>query len=174
MEEGALPLDLGWMSSGWPRVGQIGLSWLFAHHPAWREEASEKYRQMAALGNAVPASELWQILESVEQLRRDVAQLFEHIDLIVTPAAAALPWPAAEAFPPVIAGQPVGPRGHAVFTGWVNAAGLPAVALPCEQSREGLPIGVQLIGDYASDDALLELAASFEAAAPGGWRWPAL
>ena len=67
----------------------------------------------------------------------------------------------------------IGPRGHAIFTGWVNAAGLPALAIPCEPSAQGLPIGLQLIGDYGTDDALLELAGD-----PGGplgrpWSWPA-
>jgi aspartyl-tRNA(Asn)/glutamyl-tRNA(Gln) amidotransferase subunit A len=57
-----------------------------------------------------------------------------------------------------------------MFTGWVNAAGLPALALPCEASREGLPIGVQLIGGYGCDDALLALGESLQAQ----WRWPAI
>ncbi len=174
VDEGELPLDLGFMSTGWPVIGQIGLAWLFAHHPAWRHGAADKYLAMAEAGARVPATDLWQITEAVEQLRRDVARLFTRIDLIVTPATAALPWPAADAFPPVIAGQPVGPRGHAVFTAWVNAAGLPAVALPCEPSATGLPIGVQLIADHGCDTALLALAAQFETAGPRGWSWPAL
>lgn len=174
VKQGPLPLDLGFMTARWPVVGQIGLAWLFAQHPAWRDGASAKYLDMADAGARVPASELWQILETVEQLRRDVAQLFTRIDLIVTPAAAALPWPAEEAFPTIIAGQQVGPRGHAVFTGWVNAAGLPALALPAEPSSEGMPIGIQLIGDYGSDDALLSLGAAFEALVPWAGRWPSL
>jgi aspartyl-tRNA(Asn)/glutamyl-tRNA(Gln) amidotransferase subunit A len=174
VQEGELPLDLGFMTNGWSMVGQIGLSWLFAHHPQWRAGASPSYGAMAEAGARRPAADLWQVLETVEQLRRDVAQLFTRFDLLVTPAAAALPWPADEAYPPVIAGQPVGPRGHAIFTGWVNAAGLPAVAMPCEPSSTGLPIGVQLISDFGSDVALLALAAQFEAAAPQAWRWPSL
>ena len=74
----------------------------------------------------------------------------------------------------MIDGQGVGPRGHAVFTGWVNAAGLPALALPSDPSGDGLPIGIQLIGPYGGDDALLALGAAFEAAAPWAQRWPAL
>lgn len=174
VEEGALPLDLGWMNGAWPAVGQIGLSWLFGQHPRWADGASEKYLQMAEQGRVRAGAELWQILESAEQLRRDAARLFEQVDLVVTPAAAALPWPADEAYPPVIDGQPVGPRGHAIFTAWVNAAGLPAVALPCERLEEGLPIGIQVIGAYASDSALLKLAMEYEAAGPQGWCFPAL
>lgn len=174
VDEGELPLDLDFMTAGWPMVGQVGLAWLFERHAHWRDGASPRFIQMADAGSQIPAAALWQLLEAVEQLRRDVAELFTRYDLIVTPSAAALPWPADEAYPPVIAGQPVGPRGHAIFTAWVNAAGLPAVAMPCAPSADGLPIGVQLIGGYASDDALLALAAQVEAAAPRGWSWPTL
>jgi aspartyl-tRNA(Asn)/glutamyl-tRNA(Gln) amidotransferase subunit A len=100
--------------------------------------------------------------------------LFADVDVIVLPSAAALPWPAQDAFPGTIDGQEVGPRGHAVYTGWVNAAGLPGLALPCEPSREGLPIGMQLIGPYGADDSLLDLASAFEAAQPWSARWPEL
>ena len=138
------------------------------------EKWSPKYLAMADLGRQLPAARLWQILERVAQLRRESAALFDTLDVIVLPAAAALPWPAVQAFPTHIDGQEVGPRGHAVYTGWVNAAGLPALALPCEPSREGLPIGLQLIGAYGSDDSLLDLGAAFEAAQPWSHRWPAL
>jgi aspartyl-tRNA(Asn)/glutamyl-tRNA(Gln) amidotransferase subunit A len=122
----------------------------------------------------VPASRLWDIVERVKQLRRDVSRLFERIDVIVLPAAAALPWKAEDAYPTRIDQQEVGPRGHAVYTGWVNAAGLPGLALPCAPSREGLPIGMQLVGPYGGDDLLLDLGAAFEAAQPWAQRWPAL
>ncbi|MGV8804577.1 MAG: amidase [Polaromonas sp.] len=172
--EGAMPLDLAFMATAWPVVGQVGLAHLFETHPQWREGASAKYLEMAQQGAAQPAARLWGILETVAQLRGDCARLFREIDVIVTPAAAALPWPAEQAFPPVIAGQPVGPRGHAVFTGWVNAAGLPALAVPAQPSSSGLPIGVQLIGAYGADDMLLDLGEAYEAQAPWAGRWPPL
>ena len=129
---------------------------------------------MARQGAAQPAARLWEIVEAVAQRRSDCARLFREIDVLITPAAAALPWPADEAFPPVIAGQAVGPRGHAVFTGWVNAAGLPALAVPARPSSSGLPMGVQMIAAYGADDMLLDLGEAYEAAAPWAGRWPSL
>ena len=172
--EGAMPLDLAFMATAWPVVGQVGLAHLFETQPAWREGASAKYLEMARQGAAQPAARLWEIIETVARLRSDCARLFGEIDVLVTPAAAALPWPADEAFPPLIAGQTVGPRGHAVFTAWVNAAGLPALAVPAQSSSSGLPIGVQMIGAYGADDMLLELGAAAETAAPWADRWPPL
>ena len=174
VREGTMPLDLGFMSTAWPQVGQIGLARLFEQHPAWREGASPKYRAMAEEGATIPATRLWGIFETVQKLRRDAANMFRDIDVLVTPAAAALPWPAEEAFPTRIDGHSVGPRGHAVFTGWVNAAGLPALALPVQPSSRGLPIGLQLIGAHGAEDLLLALGADYETMAPWSARWPSL
>lgn len=171
---GALPLDLEFFAEAWPQIGQIGLASMFDQHPDWEPQASSKYRDMAAAGRKLAGARLWQIVERVKQLRRECAALFQRVDVIVMPSVAALPWPAEAAYPTRIDGQEVGPRGHAIYTGWVNAAGLPSLALPTAPAREGLPIGMQLIGAYGSDDALLDLGAAFEATAPWAHRWPQL
>lgn len=174
VQQGPLPLELDFYAEAWPQIGQAGLAQLFDRHPDWAAQASPKYLEMAGKGRAIPAARLWQILEQVKKLRRDSAALFESLDVIVLPSAAALPWKAQDAYPTHIDGQEVGPRGHAVYTGWVNAAGLPGLALPCEPSREGLPIGMQLVGRYGGDDLLLDLGAAYEAAHPWADRRPAL
>lgn len=174
VESGPLPLDLDFFATAWPQIGQIGLASLFAQHPDWAAQASPKYRDMAERGRQLPAALLWQTLERVRQLRRESVALFERFDVVVMPSAAALPWPKREAYPTRIDGQEVGPRGHAIYTGWVNAAGLPALAVPTAPSQEGLPIGMQLVGAYGSDEQLLDLGAAYEAIAPWADRWPAL
>jgi aspartyl-tRNA(Asn)/glutamyl-tRNA(Gln) amidotransferase subunit A len=174
VERGELPLDVAFVMQAWPEIGQVGLAAMFDRHPEWEAEASAKYREFASLGRRVSGSRVWQIMERVRDLRRESAALFERIDAIVMPAAAALPWPAADPYPTRIDGQEVGPRGHAVYTGWVNAAGLPGLALPCTPSRDGLPIGLQLIGGYGRDDLLLDLGAAYEAIEPWADRWPEL
>jgi aspartyl-tRNA(Asn)/glutamyl-tRNA(Gln) amidotransferase subunit A len=174
VRRGPLPLDLDFFAEAWPQIGQAGLAQLFDRHPDWALQASGKYLDMAENGRRLPAARLWQILEQVKKLRRDSVALFDDTDVIVLPSAAALPWKAEDAYPARIDGQDVGPRGHAVYTGWVNAAGLPGLALPCDPSREGLPIGMQLVGRYGGDDMLLDLGAAYEAAHPWAQRWPSL
>ena len=174
VERGELPLDLRVLLEAWPEIGQVGLAAMFDRQPAWEAQASPRYRELAAAGRRVSGPRVWQIMEHVTRLRRDSAALFERVDVIVMPAAAALPWPAEEAYPTHIDGHAVGPRGHAVYTGWVNAAGLPGLALPTAPSREGLPIGMQLIGAYGRDDLLLDIGAAYEALEPWAERWPAL
>jgi aspartyl-tRNA(Asn)/glutamyl-tRNA(Gln) amidotransferase subunit A len=174
VEHGALPLDLSFIIEAWPQIGQVGLAAMFDEHPDWEAQASAKYREAAELGRSVSGPRVWQIMDRVRRLRAESAALFERVDVIVTPAAAALPWPAAMPYPPVIDDQDVGPRGHAVYTGWVNAAGLPGLAVPASPSADGLPIGLQLIGAYGSDNLLLDLGAAYEAVAPWADRWPEL
>ena len=174
VEFGALPLDVNYLMEAWPQIGQVGLAAMFEQHPEWKALASPKYRELADAGRSVSGARVWQIVEHVTRLRRECATLFERLDVIVMPAAAALPWPAHEPYPAHIDGQAVGPRGHAAYTGWVNAAGLPGLALPARPSREGLPIGIQLIGAYGQDDLLLDLGAAYEALAPWSDRWPDL
>jgi amidase len=54
------------------------------------------------------------------------------------------------------------------FTPIFNASGQPGISLPLYQGRDGLPLGVQLVGRPAGEGALLALASQLEAAAP--WR----
>ena len=174
VERGDLALDLRFLLDAWPEIGQVGLAAMFDQQPAWEAQASPRYQELAASGRRISGSRVWQIMERVTRLRRDSAALFERVDVIVMPSAAALPWPASDAYPTVIDGQEVGPRGHAVYTGWVNAAGLPGLALPTAPSRQGLPIGLQLIGGYGRDDMLFDLGAAYEALDPWADRWPTL
>lgn len=52
----------------------------------------------------------------------------------------------------------------------VNLAGLPGISLPCGSGREGLPIGLQLVGPQLSDAQLLTVAHAFERATEFGAR----
>ncbi|HVF62552.1 MAG TPA: amidase [Casimicrobiaceae bacterium] len=162
VETAALPLSLDAITEFWPLVGQIGLARLFAADAALRECASAKYVDMAEQGARVSATRLLEGLEAVAALRRETDALFERFDFIVTPTTAALPWLAEEAFPSTIDGKSVGPRGHAVFTGWVNACGNPAISVPASPASAGLPIGIQIIGRFGGDDAVLSLAREIE------------
>jgi aspartyl-tRNA(Asn)/glutamyl-tRNA(Gln) amidotransferase subunit A len=85
-----------------------------------------------------------------------------------------MPWPAEEPYPAAIGGHAAGPRGHAVYTAWVNLCGHPAINIPAAPAPSGLPIGVQLVADFGQDDALLALAAQLEVALGWSARWPAL
>ena len=46
----------------------------------------------------------------------------------------------------------------------VNIAGLPGISIPCGIDKQGMPIGMQLIGNKFEEDKLLNIAYAFEQA----------
>lgn len=173
VEEGPLPFDVEPLNAIWPLFGQVGVAHLLEGNPNGEKLVGETLVKMAAEGRRIPAHCYLAAIEQVNQFRRTVRDVFAHWDVIMTPSAAALPWPAAQPYPTEIDGKPVGPRGHAVFTGWVNACGHPGLNLPAAPSATGLPIGFQLVGDFGADRLLLDLASRYETAQPWSDRWPA-
>jgi Asp-tRNA(Asn)/Glu-tRNA(Gln) amidotransferase A subunit family amidase len=172
VEQGALPFDVSAIAEFWPVLGQVGVATILARHPGKAHLVGERMRAMAEAGREVPATRYLEGLEEVDAFRRSVTQAFARFDLILTPSAAALPWPADEPYPSQIDGCEVGPRGHAVYTGWVNACGHPAINLPGVPSRSGLPIGFQLVGRFGADELLIDVARRYEMANPSRERWP--
>jgi aspartyl-tRNA(Asn)/glutamyl-tRNA(Gln) amidotransferase subunit A len=158
------------INAKWPAVAQTGLAWLMREHADKRDRLGASIRAMADAGDAVPATDFFDAMHAAHVLRGRLAELFTSYDMILTPTAAALPWPAEITHPGTIAGIPVGPRGAAIFTGFVNAAGCPAISIPCTPSRSGLPIGLQLIAPWGRDEDLCAVGAQYEAAFP----WPAV
>lgn len=54
-----------------------------------------------------------------------------------------------------------------------NVTGEPAISLPVARGSDGLPIGIQLVAPYASDELLLALAGQIERALPWAGTYPA-
>jgi amidase len=71
-----------------------------------------------------------------------------------------------KAFKPII--------GYVPFTAMQNATGQPAINLPLNWSKSGLPIGVQFVARYGDEMTLLKLAAELEKAQPWAQRRPNL
>jgi aspartyl-tRNA(Asn)/glutamyl-tRNA(Gln) amidotransferase subunit A len=156
----------------WPVITQTGVAWLLSRHQGWKEKVGSAAAAMAEAGAKLSAADYLDALDRVARVRRDIETLFERYDLVLTPTTAALPWPATEVYPRTIAGRQVGPRGHAIFTPLANAAGLPAISLPCAPSASGLPIGFQLVGAMGRDALVLAVAHEHEKATGLRVKWP--
>jgi aspartyl-tRNA(Asn)/glutamyl-tRNA(Gln) amidotransferase subunit A len=174
VEEGEAPFDVDEFNRIWPIVSQSGLAWMFRRHGLNLDRATPPLRDMAITGAKLGAVDYVDALETVRGLCASLAAAFAHHDLIMTPSAAALPWPAPQSHPPLIDDRPVGPRGHAVFTAFVNASGCPGINIPSAPSPSGLPIGFQLVGRYGADALLLRMARQYEDAHPWTQLWPPL
>jgi len=82
----------------------------------------------------------------------DVDRIFNDLDVIVTPTV------------PVTAPLINGPIDGALIlrnTWPFNAAGIPAISVPCGKDANGLPIGLQIAGRRNNDDGVLRAARMF-------------
>ncbi|MDR0635050.1 MAG: Asp-tRNA(Asn)/Glu-tRNA(Gln) amidotransferase subunit GatA [Azoarcus sp.] len=108
-----------------------------------------------------------------QKLRRliagDFRRAFAECDLIAGPTSPVTAWTLG-----AMSGDPVQMYLADIYTTPVNLAGLPGLSHPCGFDAGGLPVGLQLIGDYFSEAKLLAAAHRFQQATDWHLRRPAL
>jgi aspartyl-tRNA(Asn)/glutamyl-tRNA(Gln) amidotransferase subunit A len=72
----------------------------------------------------------------------------------------------------MIEGKKAGPFQWIAFTYQFNMTGQPAATVPVGFTKDGLPIGLQIVGRHLDDATVLRAAAAYEAAAPWKDKWP--
>jgi Asp-tRNA(Asn)/Glu-tRNA(Gln) amidotransferase A subunit family amidase len=108
---------------------------------------SEKLRKQIEQGREVRAIDYQRALARIDPIHESFVELFEQrYDAIITPAA---PAPA-----------PIGleATGDPAFCTLWTLCGMPAISLPLMQAKNGLPIGLQLVGPRGGDARLLRTA----------------
>jgi aspartyl-tRNA(Asn)/glutamyl-tRNA(Gln) amidotransferase subunit A len=103
-----------------------------------------------------------------------VRRYFDTHDLLLTPTIATPPFKVGLDNPPDIAGRPVEAYDWIPFTYPFNLTGNPAASVPCGFTKDGLPIGLQIVGRRFDDVTVLRAAAGFEKLAPWADRKPAI
>src|SRR5262249_54088883 len=126
-----------------------------------RTMAGAFVRAMAGEGERVNRAGYIDALERGGGPRGRCGEMFDQFALVFSPTAASLSLGAEKPYPDRIGGGSAAPRDHAVFTGWVNIAGLPAISMPVAVSKGQLPIGVQIVAAFGADAALLAFALAF-------------
>ncbi len=129
-------------------------------------------RWLLERGRAVPARQLAEALTWLAGFEERVIRRFAPFDAVLTPALALTP--------PRVGwyDQQDGERNFAQqvqftpFTSFVNVAGLPAITVPVEETADGIPMGVQLIGRPGGEAVLFALAVQLERRVRRGQRHP--
>ena len=96
-------------------------------------------------------------------VKRDYVTAFEKCDAILTPTSPSVAFKIGEK-----SDDPLAMYLNDIYTVSANLAGVPAISVPCGLSDEGLPIGMQLVGNFWSEDVLLNLAHAYETSFPLG------
>jgi len=109
-------------------------------------QLSEVLLDTIAEGEKVSAVDYHRAIDMVEVLNAGLERIFERYDAIVTPAAAGQ------------APVGLGSTGDPAFCTLWTLCGLPAISLPLIVGGDGMPIGVQVIGQRRHDGRLIRNA----------------
>lgn len=167
--------DLEEMSSDGYDVEPV---WRVINHTSWRgrfaplaaahaDQLSPSLLQQLALAEHVDGVAFQQATFARTALFRKVQAQMETHDFIFTPTLSRTALPIDQ---DLFGGIEIDGTAYAdVRANWFpwtmpfNLTGHPAISLPCGADRNGLPIGMQLVGRFRKDAQLLQAALSFEA-----------
>lgn len=127
-------------------------------YPARRGEYGEEFAAFLDMGRTLTPSMLSAANRSRKEFSKRLQQVFKHIDILFCPTM----------------GVPVPPRLRSAddedipslmrFTAPFNAAGNPALALPCGVAADGMPLSLQMIAGHGCESKLITAAYAFEQA----------
>jgi len=89
-------------------------------------------------------------------IKNDFERAFKESDVLIGPTMPYLPFKIGEKID-----DPLAMYLADIYTVSINIAGVPAISIPCG-FKNGLPIGLQIIGDFFKEGQILQVAYSFE------------
>jgi amidase len=204
VEEAAPQIDGAALAQSYLHVyfGQIPASVARAKALGAREQDLELMnRILVTLGRSVSAVELTTQLNRWNEFSRGLAAFHSRYDLLLTPTLAAPPVKHGAGDPSGLEKSLFGfllntgvlgalarlglldssvekiatdNLRYVPFTQLSNLTGTPSMSVPLHWTSEGLPLGVQFVGPFGSEDRLLQLAQQLEQAQPWFDRLPVL
>lgn len=90
-------------------------------------------------------------------IKRDFDSVFSNVSLLISPTSPTPPFKIGERID-----DPISMYLSDVLTVSSNLAGNPAISIPCGKTKEGLPIGLQIIGPHLSEPTILSLGFNIE------------
>jgi aspartyl-tRNA(Asn)/glutamyl-tRNA(Gln) amidotransferase subunit A len=148
----------------------------YGYHKEYVSKSPELYQaqtlQRIQAGADITASAYIQARHQLEQIRRSASQVFESIDLLITPTTCVPPFAIGDLADPNTLREKelLTLRNTRPF----NALGLPTISVPCGFTGGGLPIGMQITGPSGNEAAVLRLAFAYEQATEWHKRKPNL
>jgi aspartyl-tRNA(Asn)/glutamyl-tRNA(Gln) amidotransferase subunit A len=112
-----------------------------------------------------PAADYIDAVQGAERLKDGYAEYFHNYDVLLTPV---LPTPSFKHGQPelLINGRTINVMGIMNVTSHLNVTGLPGVSMRFGTSKEGMPIGVQIAGNWQAEATILRVASLLEQVSP--------
>ena len=126
-------------------------------------------------GESLTGHDISAAYRRLTSIAEKVRIFFEQYDVLVLPVSQVPPFDAEQEYPTTINGKP-----QETYLDWMRSAflitvtGCPAISVPAGFTREGWPVGVQIVAAPKEERRLLEIAHAFEAITRVGDRRPAL
>jgi len=158
-------LELWWFFFG-PVIGNLFQRSIAGHEdqisPMLRE-----YLAYATSGNPIPLDQFMKACADRDLLRADILRQMQDTPILLSPVSTGPAFRHGEGN--YLPGT--GYRDTMRFSQWLNLTGFPGASVPIGHSKEGLPIGVQVIGRPFEDELVLAIAESIEQSR-GPWQAP--
>ena len=130
----------------------------------FNDEQKEKFDPTFAAaverGNKLTAVDLRTAFGKRKNFMRIVSEFFNEYDALILPTNPTTAYPHGTREP--TPDQNDNWHTTVCFTAPFNITGNPAISIPCGFSKNGLPVGLQIIGKFGSDKMVLNIARAFE------------
>ena len=142
----------------WDGVGQLQTIMTYeaakVHQDHVREHSDllcQNIKDMVNTGSQISDAQYQTAMATQQRLRKEIAEVFKDYDvLLCAPATGEAP-------------KGLGSTGDPSFCALGSFLGIPAINIPAGKSKQGLPLGVQLMSNFKADSQLLQVAKFVEA-----------
>jgi len=145
-------------------------AWAFAVRFApmlepYRDQLKESVIWNTEMGLKLSALQIGQIESKRTALYHHVRDFMSTYDFMIFPVSQVPPFDITQEYVTEINGVPM-----ETYIDWMKSCyyisnlGLPAISVPCGFTKEGLPVGVQIVGRHQDDWGVLQLAYAFQQA----------
>ena len=173
---GATLIDIQWDEAAHARAVSVIVSRAEAsevHAESYRQNPEgfgPDIRSRLAVADALPAREYVLALRVRAMVKRSIATLYrDHaLDVLVTPTLCATAARADNLTVELPDGETPVFLAYTMLTMPFNATGQPVLSLPCGFDRDGLPVGLQIVGRPHDERHLCRIGRTYELAA--GWH----
>ncbi|GGZ56617.1 putative amidase AmiB2 [Streptomyces subrutilus] len=131
-------------------------------------------RQTLLLARLTPEPVVARAVRAGERMAVRANQVFQRIDLLLTPTVAARPGPVGALDGAGMLRAAVRSLPMIAYTALWNVTGNPAASVPAGFGSDGLPLAVQLVGREHDETTVVQVAAQLEAVRPWAGRLPDL
>lgn len=130
------------------------------------KQLEPKVQEWIKLGKEMDAIEYLEAYNDRDETWLKMKNILDEYDFIITPTIATTAFPLEQWGVEEINGQSINPMYGWFLTYPINLTGHPAASIPIGLSHNGLPIGLQVIGNRLDDLGVLQFSRAYERLAP--------